>query len=138
MTHSALALLGFSAWTMVLLAGIALLRGTLTVRGARYANSFAIGGEDVSPFSGRLCRAHANCYENLPVFASILAVAMVSGHAALTDPLALWALAARVAQSSVHLISTRNRAVLLRFSYLIAQWVIQAYWVVLLLGASQH
>ena len=135
MTHTALALLGFAAWTMMLLAGIALLRGTLTLRGVRYANSFAVSGEDVSPFSGRLCRAHANCHENLPVFASILAVAMFSGHAAVTDPLALWALAARVMQSAVHLISTRNRAVLLRFSCLMVQWVIQAYWLVALLGA---
>jgi uncharacterized MAPEG superfamily protein len=134
MTFSALALLGFAAWTMVLLAGIALLRGTLTLRGARSANSFAVGGEDVSPFSARLCRAHANCYENLPVFASILAVAVFSGHGAMTDPLALWALAARVAQSCIHLISTRNLAVQLRFSFLMAQWVIQAYWLVVLLG----
>lgn len=138
MNHSALALLGFAAWTMILLAGIALLRGTLTLGGVRDANSFAVGGEDVSPFSGRLCRAHANGYENLPVFASILAVAMVSGHAALTDPLALWALGARVAQSSAHLISTCNRAVLLRFSCLMAQWAIQAYWLVLLLGRLQN
>ncbi len=138
MTHSALALLGFAAWTMILLAGIALLRGTLTLRGVRYANSFAVGGDDVSPFSGRLCRAHANCHENLPVFASILAVAMVSGHTSLTDPLALWALAARVTQSTIHLISTRNRAVLLRFSCLMAQWVIQACWLVVLLGVLQN
>ena len=138
MTHSALAILGFAAWTMVLLASIALLRGKLTLRGIRYANSFAVSGDDVSPFSGRLCRAHANCYENLPVFASILVVAMFSGHTAQTDPLALWALAARVVQSSIHLISTRNRAVLLRFSCLAAQWMIQAYWLVLLLGSLQR
>lgn len=80
MIHSTLALLGFAAWTMILLAGIAMLRGALTLRCVRYANSFAAGGEDVSPFSGRLCRAHANCYENLPVFASILGVSMFSGQ----------------------------------------------------------
>jgi uncharacterized MAPEG superfamily protein len=130
MTTSTFALLGFASWTMLLLAGIALLRGTLTLRGLRFANSFAVSGEDVSPFSARLCRAHANCYENLPAFAAIIVVAALSGQAHITDPLALWALAARVSQSVVHLISTRNRAVLLRFSCLAAQWGIQAFWVV--------
>lgn len=129
MTNSILALLGFAAWTMVLLGGIALLRTVLTLRGERYANGFAVSGDDVSPFSARLCRAHANCYENLPAFAAIIAAAAFSGNGHVTDPLALWALAARVSQSTVHLISTRNRAVILRFSCLAVQFVIQTYWV---------
>jgi uncharacterized MAPEG superfamily protein len=134
MTNSLLALLGFAAWTLLLLAGIALLRCYYTLRGERRANGFAVSGEDVSPFSGRLCRAHANCYENLPAFAAIIAVATLSGNAHITDPLALWALAARVVQSSIHLISTRNRAVIARFSMLVLQWVIQAYWIVKILS----
>jgi uncharacterized MAPEG superfamily protein len=134
MTNSLLALLGFATWTLLLLAGIALLRCYYTLIGERRPNGFAVSGEDVSPFSGRLCRAHANCYENLPAFAAIIAVAALSGNATITDPLALWALAARMAQSSVHLISTRNRAVMLRFSMLMVQWVIQAYWIVQILS----
>lgn len=133
MTHSHLAILGFSAWTLLLLAAIACLRGTLTLRGIRYANSFAVSGEDVSPFSGRLCRAHANCYENLPVFVGILAVASLTQQTHLTDPLALWALLARLCQSTIHLISIRNRAVMLRFSCLSVQWVIQIYWIGMLI-----
>ena len=134
MTNSLLALLGFAAWTLLLLMGIALLRSYYTLLGGRYANSFAVMGEDVSPFSARLCRAHANCYENLPTFAAIIAVAALSGNAQITEPLALWALAARVAQSTVHLISTRNRAVMLRFSLLMVQWVIQAVWMTQILN----
>lgn len=134
MTHSLLALLGFAAWTLLLLMGIAILRSYYTLLGGRYANSFAVMGEDVSPFSARLCRAHANCYENLPTFAAIIAVAALSGNAQITEPLALWALAARVAQSTVHLISTRNRAVMLRFSLLMVQWVIQAVWMTQILN----
>ena len=134
MTHSLLALLGFAAWTLLLLMGIALLRSYYTLLGGRYANSFAVMGEDVSPFSARLCRAHANCYENLPTFAAIIAVAALSGNAQITEPLALWALAARVAQSTVHLISTRNRAVMMRFSLLMVQWVIQAVWMTQILN----
>ncbi|MBS7806803.1 MAPEG family protein [Variovorax sp. PCZ-1] len=130
MTNSLLALLGFAAWTLLLLMGIALLRCYYTLFRGRYANSFAVMGEDVSPFSGRLCRAHANCYENLPAFAAIIAVAALSSNAHITEALALWALAARLAQSSVHLISTRNRAVMMRFSLLMVQWVIQLIWIV--------
>lgn len=134
MTNSLFALLGFAVWTLLLLLGIAALRSYYTLIGARRANGFAVSGEDVSPFSGRLCRAHANCYENLPAFAAIIIIAALSGNAAITDPLALGALAARVAQSCVHLISTRNRAVILRFSFLLVQVVIQGYWVVQLLA----
>lgn len=105
MNTSAIALLGYAAWTLLLLGGIAVLRGALTVSGQRAANSFAISGEDVSPFSARLCRAHANCYENLPAFASIVLLAIVSGNAHITDPLALWALAARIGQSTAHLVA---------------------------------
>ncbi len=134
MTNSLIALLGFAAWTLLLLGSIAALRCYYTLIGERRANGFAVSGEDVSAFSGRLCRAHANCYENLPAFATIIAAAALSGNAAITDPLALWLLAARVGQSTVHLISTRNRAVILRFSFLMVQWVMQLVWVVKLLG----
>lgn len=134
MTLSLLALLGFAAWTLVLLLGIALLRCWYTLAHGRRANSFAVSGEDVSAFSGRLCRAHANCYECLPALAAIVFVAQASGHSSVTDPLALWLLAARLGQSGVHLVSTRSRAVVLRFSLLMVQWLIQAYWVVQLLA----
>ncbi len=135
MNTSTLALLGYAAWTLALLGGIAALRGALTVSGQRAANSFAISGEDVSPFSARFCRAHANCYENLPAFASIVILAIVSGNARITDPLALWALAARVGQSTAHLVSTSNRAVQLRFAFLFAQFLIQFWWIVRFFGA---
>lgn len=133
MTNSILALLGYAAWTMALLGGIALLRSYYTLAKGRYANSFKTTGEDVSAFSARLCRAHANCYENLPIFAALIAVAAFSGNAAITDPLALWVLVARVGQSSVHLVSTRNLAVMLRFGLLMVQWLIQLSWIVQLL-----
>jgi uncharacterized MAPEG superfamily protein len=134
MSNSLFALLGFATWTLTLLFGIAMLRCYYTLAGGRYANSFLVTGEDVSLFSGRLCRAHANCYENLPAFAAIIAVAHFSGQVGITDALALWALAARMAQSTVHLISTRNRAVMLRFSLLMVQWVIQVVWIAQILS----
>lgn len=132
MNASALALLVYAAWTLLLVAGIAALRTRLVWRGLRRANSFAVSGDDVSPFSGRLCRAHANCVENLPVFVGLLAAAQWSQQGAVTDALALPLVAARLGQSCTHLVSIRNRAVILRFAFLAIQIAIQAWWVVAL------
>ena len=129
MSTSNMALLFYCAWSICLLSAIAVLRGTLTLRGTRSANSFSVSGDDVSPFSARLCRAHANCYENLPAFAGIILVAALSGHTELTDPLALWVCAARVGQSTIHIISTSNSAVAIRFGFLFLQVLIQVFWI---------
>ena len=130
MSPSALALIGYAAWTLFLVTWIVLLRTVYTLSGKRAANSFAPWGKDVSPFSGRLCRAHANCVENIPVFAALVLLAMVTGHGDITDPLARWVLVARVAQSTVHLISISEIAVTLRVTLLLAQLGIEAYWIV--------
>ncbi|MEO0368279.1 MAG: hypothetical protein AAF197_05770 [Pseudomonadota bacterium] len=66
MNNTELALLIYIAWFLTLLGGIAVLRTWVTVIGKKAANSFSTSGDDVSPFSGRLCRAHANCYESFP------------------------------------------------------------------------
>lgn len=133
MSISLLALLLYATWTLLLLASIAALRVAKTLSGERRANQFSPSGEDVSPFSGRLCRAHANCYENLPIVAAIILVAASTGHGAITDPLALWLVAARLAQSLVHLASTRCRFVMLRFAFLLAQVLILVCWLAQLL-----
>jgi uncharacterized MAPEG superfamily protein len=130
MSPSALALIGYAAWTVFLVTWIVLLRTVYVLSGKRAANSFAPWGEDLSPFSGRLCRAHANCYENIAVFAALILLAMVTGHGDITDPLARWVLAARVAQSMVHLVSISEIAVTLRVTFLLAQLGIEAYWIV--------
>ncbi len=132
-SNSLFALLIYGAWTLALVTGIATLRfAQVKFRGHRI-NTFTPSGEDVSPFSGRLCRAHANCYENLPTFVAIVGVALVSGNAAVTGPLALWCVAARMSQSFVHLYSTRSRWVMLRFCFMVIQVGIQAWWVARLL-----
>lgn len=135
MSSSLLALLGYCAWVLVLLATIAAQRTALTLTGAREANSFSPTGADVSPFSERLCRAHANCYEFFPVFGGLLLLAAAGQQTVITDPLAPWALAARLAQSVVHLASTSAAAVTLRFAFFLAQLGIAALWVVRLATA---
>ena len=109
------------------------MRAVLVLTGQRAANRFSPDGSDVSPFSNRLCRAHANCYENLPLFAAVILLALLMGRNGVTDPLALWFLAARVAQSTVHLVSTHHYAVLARFGFFLAQGLILVYWIATLL-----
>lgn len=132
MSSSAYALLGFAAWQLILLLGIGAMRAGL-VLGGRPVNQFSPDGADVSAFSNRLCRAHANCYENLPMVAAVLLLAMIQGKSGVTDPLALWLLAARIAQSVTHLASTSSTAVLARFTFFAVQVAILGYWIVRLL-----
>lgn len=136
MSVSLTAVLLYAAWTVFLLSAIAALRAYHTL-GGRPANAFAVGGDDVSAFSGRLCRAHANCYENLPAFAAIALAAVVAGRGDITDPLALWVVVARIAQSTVHLWSTSVPAVIFRFACLAPQIAIQVWWLAQLLGAAR-
>lgn len=136
MSLSLLALLGYAAWTVFLVLLIALLRTTLTVSGKRAANAFSPTGEDVSAFSHRLARAHANCYENLPVFGALIAVAALSGNGGVTDGLAMWVLGGRVAQSVIHLASTSELAVMARFGAFALQVGIQIAWVISLIGVA--
>jgi uncharacterized MAPEG superfamily protein len=121
---------------LVLLGILAGLRSFLTLSGARAANSFSPTGSDVSPFSERLCRAHANCYEFFPIFGGIILAAILTGNENVTNSLAPWALLARVIQSGVHLVSTSAPAVLIRFGFFGAQFGIAVYWVVGLFEAN--
>lgn len=130
MSPSALALVGYVAWTIFLASAIVFFRTALVLKKERAANDFLPSGEDVSPFSNRLCRAQANCYENLPAFAALILLGLATGHTDITDPLARWVLVARVAQSTVHLISTSEMAVSLRAVLLLVQLGVEAYWVV--------
>lgn len=130
MSPSALALVGYAAWTLVLVIGIVAYRSGLVVTKKHAVNGFAPDGSDISGFSSRLCRAHANCYENLAVFASLVLVAIATGNGAITDPLARWVLVARVGQSVTHLISESEAAVMVRVTFFLVQLGIIASWVV--------
>lgn len=133
MSPSALALILYAAWILLLLSAVAALRTRETFAKRRPRSGFAVAGDDVSAFSGRLCRAHANCFENLPAFATLVLVALFTGHAAVTDPLALWLVAARVCQSCTHLVSIRNWALNLRFAFFAAQMAVPLWWAASLL-----
>lgn len=116
------ALLGFAAWTALLVLGVFLYRGLRFVtgtpinhwpRGAKPANDAA--------FVKRLEDAHANCLENLPLFAVIVLGAAATGRLDVISALAPWVLYARIAQSLTHLTGVGQLQVLARASF----WSIQ-------------
>ncbi len=129
MSSSLLALLGFIAWTLLLLVIMEVLRTRLVVTGAVPANGFNPENSNLSPFMQRLARAHANCLEGLPIFGGLLLVAIVAGQTQVTDPLAYVLLGARVVQSSIHLASLSVVAVKARFTAFAVQLGIAVYWV---------
>ena len=119
-------LLGFAAWTaLLLIATVGVYRWSriLTRRAQiREFRSDQVEGED---WYKRGTRAHANCVENLPVFGAIvlaLYVGNVTGP--LVNGLAIAVLAARVVQSLVHTCFVQtNAAVAVRFSFFSVQLV---------------
>lgn len=134
MTPTATALLGFAAWTIVLLVTIAVFRSMQVQTTGRSANSFSPAGDDCGDFGKRLTRAHANCYENLPIAGAIMLYAIATNQTAATDGLAYLYLTARIAQSTVHLISTSNAFVMMRFALFIVQNLILIFWLIKLFG----
>lgn len=125
---TALALTGFIAWSLALLVLMEVLRARMVLAGEVPANGFVPDNSNLSPFMQRLARAHANCIEGLPIFGGLMAVALLTDHIAVTDPLALALLAARVVQSVIHLVSLSRTAVTLRFTAFAVQMAIGVVW----------
>lgn len=129
MSLSIAALLAFAVWTIAILTfTIGLLRWRLIFTGKAELKGFPGDEPHGSPFYRRATRAHANCIENLPVFASIVFAAHASGaQSPLLDALAVAAFVSRVLQTTTHLVSGSNTAVGVRFSFLMVQ-LIAFFW----------
>lgn len=134
MTPTAVALLGFAAWTLLLLIGVSATRIGVSIRTGKAANTFDPASGDLDGFAKRITRAHANCYENLPVAAAVLLYAVAADRTAVTDGLAYVFISARLLQSLVHLISTSNPAISIRFVFFLVQVGILIYWFAKLAG----
>ncbi|MPZ32772.1 MAG: MAPEG family protein [Rhodospirillales bacterium] len=128
MTASVVALTGFVAWTLALLILMEAVRTVHVVTGRVPANQFVPDNANLSPFMQRLARAHLNCIEGLPLFGGLLAIAIMTSPTSITDPLALWLLAALIIQSVIHLASLSAIAVTLRFTAFAVQLIISVYW----------
>lgn len=125
---TALALTGFIAWALALLVLMEAIRSKLVLSKEVQANGFVPDNANLSPFMQRLARAHANCIEGLPIFGGLMLVALVTQRTAVTDPLALVLLGARVLQSCIHLASLGNLAVTARFTAFAVQMAIAVAW----------
>ena len=126
MTIPLWALLGFAIWTVtLLLATVGVYRWSRILTGRVPIREFRADRIDGEDWYRRAMRAHANCIENLPVFAAIVYVLHVSGIQSQTvDLVACLILAARVAQSLIHVSFVQtNTVVSLRFSFFIVQLI---------------
>lgn len=116
-------LLGFVAWTLVLLVALASVRVGAVLSGRAAPTDFPAGVPHGSDANWRLNRAHLNCLENLPLFASVVVVATFAGlRLPILDTLATVYLAARIGQSLAHLASGGAVAVNVRFTFFLIQF----------------
>jgi uncharacterized MAPEG superfamily protein len=129
------ALLGFAAWTLLLIAAVFLYRGLKFVTGTPI-NHWPRGAKpaDDAALVKRIEDAHANCLENLPVFAVIVLAAAAMGRLEAIALLAPWVLYARVGQTAVHLLGVGQLHVLVRASFWSVQLVL-FFWMLLKLLA---
>ncbi|MBC7917721.1 MAG: MAPEG family protein [Rhodoferax sp.] len=127
------ALLGFVAVTLLLVASIFLYRGVRFLRGTPI-NHWPRGNKPVddAPLIKRIEDAHANCLENLPVFATIVLAAAALHKLELLAPIAVWLLYARIGQIAAHLSGVGPAQVLVRASFWSAQLALMVWMLVLL------
>ena len=136
MNPTALSLLGFAAWLVLLTFALAFFRIYVAVSWGRPINGFLPDGSDLAGFGRRLTRARNNCFETLPVFGAFVVAAGLMNLTPLLHALAPWILVSRMAQSVTHMISTKPVALGVRALFLGVQLVIYVYWAVTLLGAG--
>jgi uncharacterized MAPEG superfamily protein len=112
-------LLGFVAWTLLLVFTLIGWRSVEALLGRRRLDEFPAGVPHGTDRYWRLNRAHLNCVENLPLFATVVLVAHLMG--ADVGTFATVCLAARVGQSVTHVASGAPAAVLVRATFYTVQ-----------------
>lgn len=130
MTTTATALIYLVMWSVALTVLLIGVRAGAVSRGEKALNAFQADGRDLGGLGLRVTRAHANSLENLACAASLMLLAVATGHSDVTDGLAMALVACRVGQSVVHIASGAMGAVLVRatlFSAQVAIWVIWAW-----------
>ncbi len=117
------AVLAFATWTIaILMLGVGIYRWSLILTGKAELKSFPGDEPHGSPLYRRVVRAHANCVENLPVFAAIVLAGQSAGvHSPTFDLLSAAVVPARIVQTSAHLASGSNAAIAVRFTFLSVQ-----------------
>ena len=126
MTVPVLMLVGFAAWTvLLLLATVGVYRWSRILTGRVPIGGFRADRIEGADWYLRAMRAHANCVENLPVFGAIV-FGLYAGNVAgaLVNGLAVAVLVARIMQSLVHVSLVQTNAVAsVRFGFFTVQIV---------------
>ena len=126
MTIPQAALLGFATWTLaVVIFAIGGYRWSRILTGRASLSEFRADEQHGSAWYRRAMRAHANCVENLPVYAAIVVAIVASGvRSPVLDTLAVVLLAARMGQTITHVAVEQTDAVVgVRFAFFFAQIV---------------
>jgi uncharacterized MAPEG superfamily protein len=134
-------LLGFAGWTLItLLVGVGVYRWSRILTGRAEMKDFRADGAGWTDFYTRATRAHANCVENLPVYAAMVFAARAAGlDDGTLDLLACTILGARVLQTLVHLSSVQtNKLVGVRFALFFVQLVGMLWMGVHVAGAAAY
>jgi uncharacterized MAPEG superfamily protein len=117
-------LLGFAAWTLIMLfTTVGVYRWSRILTGRTAIAEWRADEQQGSEWYRRAVRAHLNCVETLPVYTAIV-VALLTAHASspLLDALAITLLVARVCQSLVHLLLQQTNVVAgTRFGFFLVQ-----------------
>jgi uncharacterized MAPEG superfamily protein len=138
MTTPLWVLLCFAVWTLlVLLAGVGVQRWSRILSRKAQLTDFPGGVAEGPPFYCRAMRAHANCVENLPVYAAIAVTAAIAGmDTPRLDQLAVAILVARICQSLTHLLfPITNVAVAVRFTFFFVQ-VLAMLWMAVIIALT--
>lgn len=128
------ALLGFAGWTLLLVILV------FVYRSGRFLGGTPINHwprcqkpSDDAAIIMRLEDAHANCLENLPIFAVLVLVASSLGRLDAINALAPYVLYARIGQTAAHLSGVGPLNVLVRVTFWTAQlalfvWMFAKLW----------
>jgi uncharacterized MAPEG superfamily protein len=131
-------LLGFATWTVfLLLATVGIYRWSRILTGREEIRAFRADHIEGHDWYRRSMRAHANCVENLPVFAVIVLALYATGlDSQLVRALTIVVLVARVLQSVVHVSFVQsNRAVAVRFTFFLIQ-IIAFLWLIAIIALA--
>lgn len=109
------ALMYYVLWMFALVLFYGSYRVPLSLTGKKAINHWERGNPVDDPgVVVRARHAHANCVENIALFAAVVLAAAALGKSAVVDGLAAYVIGARVAQSLVHLIGTSAMLVWIR------------------------
>lgn len=128
MEYAFLAVLGYAFWMLVLLSMMLVVRARAIKAGVSYRTVIQPDNKGISDFAARLSRAHANCYENFPIFIAVVFVAYATKNMDIMQASAIVFLLARIGQSSVHLYSTHPRVTMVRGLFFGVQVALILYW----------